>query len=135
MPSTGLQGLSFLPNAVGSAAAQQGRRGSPAGIVCRRLISSTRSGRSGRAELPEQQLLESCYRSCLDIACRRGFREIAFPAIATGIYGFPREAAARIAAATVGAHLARQQFPELVTFVCFDAPTLDAYRDALAAKI
>ena len=83
----------------------------------------------------EQQLLESSYRSCLDIACRRGFREIAFPAIATGIYGFPREAAARIAAATVGAHLARQQFPELVTFVCFDAPTLGAYRDALAAKI
>ncbi len=83
----------------------------------------------------EQQLLESCYRSCLDIACRQGFRDIAFPAIATGVYGFPREAAARIAVATVGAHLARQQFPELVTFVCFDAPTLDAYRDALGATI
>jgi len=83
----------------------------------------------------EQQLLESCYRSCLDIACRQGFRAIAFPAIATGIYGFPRAAAARIAGATVGAHLARQQFPELATFVCFDAPTLDAYRDALGAKI
>jgi O-acetyl-ADP-ribose deacetylase len=83
----------------------------------------------------EQQLLESCYRSCLDIACRQGFRAIAFPAIATGIYGFPREAAARIAVVTVGAHLTRQQFPELVTFVCFDAPTLDAYRNALGAKI
>ena len=78
----------------------------------------------------EQELLESCYRSCLDIACRQGFRAIAFPAIATGIYGFPRAAAARIAVATVDAHLARQQFPELVTFVCFDAPTLGAYRDA-----
>ena len=83
----------------------------------------------------EQQLLESCYRSCLDIACRQGFRAIAFPAIATGIYGFPRAAAARIAVATVGARLARQQFPEQVTFVCFAAPTLDAYRDALGAKI
>jgi O-acetyl-ADP-ribose deacetylase (regulator of RNase III) len=83
----------------------------------------------------EQQLLASCYRSCLDIACRQGFREIAFPAIATGIYGFPREAAARIAVAIVGAHLARQQFPELVRFVCFDMPTLDTYRDALGARI
>jgi O-acetyl-ADP-ribose deacetylase (regulator of RNase III) len=82
----------------------------------------------------EQELLESCYRSCLDIAYRQGFREIAFPAIATGIYGFPREAAARIAVAIVGAHLAREQFPELVTFVCFDGPKLDAYRDALGAK-
>jgi len=83
----------------------------------------------------EQQILESCYRSCLDIACRQGFREIAFPAIATGIYGFPREAAARIAVAAVGAHLAREQVPELVTFVCFDAPTMDAYRDALGAEV
>jgi O-acetyl-ADP-ribose deacetylase (regulator of RNase III) len=83
----------------------------------------------------EQQLLENCYRSCLEIACRQGFREIAFPAIATGIYGFPREAAARIAVAIVGAHLARQQFPERVRFVCFDMPTLDAYRDALEARI
>ena len=83
----------------------------------------------------EQQILESCYRSCLDIACRRGFREIAFPAIATGIYGFPQAAAARIAVAAVGAHLARQQFPERVTFVCFDMPTLDAYQDALGARI
>jgi O-acetyl-ADP-ribose deacetylase (regulator of RNase III) len=83
----------------------------------------------------EQQLLESCYRCCLDIACRRRFRDIAFPAIATGVYGFPREAAARIAVATVGAHLTQQQFPELVIFVCFDAPTLDSYRDALGAEL
>jgi O-acetyl-ADP-ribose deacetylase len=43
-------------------------------------------------------------------------------------------AAARIAVATVSAHVARQQFPELITFVCFDAPTLNAYRDALGAE-
>jgi O-acetyl-ADP-ribose deacetylase (regulator of RNase III) len=82
----------------------------------------------------EQQILESCYRSCIAIARSQGFRDIAFPAIATGIYGFPRERAARIAIATVGSYLAEQILPESVTFVCFDAATLDAYRDALGAK-
>src|SRR6266699_2029183 len=62
----------------------------------------------------ERQLLESCYRSCLGIARSQGFRDIAFPAIATGVYGFPREEAARIAVATAGAHLAEDQLPELV---------------------
>ena len=95
-------------------------------------MSSTRLDRSGGAE---RQILESCYRSCLNIACRQGFRDIAFPAIATGIYGFPREPAARIAVAAVAAHLREQQFPELVTFVCFDAATLEAYQDALRASV
>lgn len=79
----------------------------------------------------EEKTLENCYRSSVAIAYRRGFREIAFPAIGTGVYGFPREAAARVAVTTVCSHLAEQQLPELVTFVCFDAATLSAYRAAL----
>ena len=79
----------------------------------------------------EPQILESCYRSSIAIARREEFRDIAFPAIATGVYGFPREAAARIAVATVAAQLAEQHFPELAIFVCFDTATLDAYRNAL----
>jgi O-acetyl-ADP-ribose deacetylase (regulator of RNase III) len=79
----------------------------------------------------EEKILENCYRSSLAIACTRGFREIAFSAIATGVYGFPGEAAARIAVATVCSHWAEQQLPELVTFVCFDTATLEAYRAAL----
>jgi O-acetyl-ADP-ribose deacetylase len=79
----------------------------------------------------ERQVLESCYRACIGIARTQGFRDIAFPAIATGVYGFPREAAARIAVATVASHLAEQHLPELVIFVCFDTATLDAYRAAL----
>jgi O-acetyl-ADP-ribose deacetylase len=77
--------------------------------------------------------LENCYRSCLAIA-RRGFRDIAFPAIATGIYGFPGQEAAEIAVATVISHLARRQSLELVTFVCFDPATLEAYRKALGEE-
>lgn len=79
----------------------------------------------------EQQILENCYRSCIGIARSQGFRDVAFPAIATGIYGFPHELAARIAVTTVGSHLAERQLPELVIFVCFDPATLNAYRNAL----
>ena len=50
----------------------------------------------------------------MGIARLKGFRDIAFPAIATGIYGFPREAAARIAVTTVNSRLAEQQLPELM---------------------
>jgi O-acetyl-ADP-ribose deacetylase (regulator of RNase III) len=68
----------------------------------------------------EHRILENCYRSCIGIARTQGFRDIAFPAIATGLYGFPREAAARIAVTTVAKDLADEQLPELVIFVCFD---------------
>lgn len=82
----------------------------------------------------ERQSLENCYRSCLAIARDRGFRDIAFPAIATGIYGFPRREAAEIAVTTVISHLARHESPELVIFVCFDPATLEAYRKALGKE-
>src|SRR5712691_10956626 len=79
----------------------------------------------------ERDVLASCYRSCLAIALDRRFRAIAFPAIATGVYGFPREAAARIAVGTVRAHLTDNTLPERMIFICFDEATLGAYRLAL----
>jgi len=82
----------------------------------------------------EHQILENCYLSCVGIARAQGFRDIAFPAIATGVYGFPRDAAARIAVTTVAKNLAEQQLPELVIFVCFDPATLRAYRSALGYR-
>jgi O-acetyl-ADP-ribose deacetylase (regulator of RNase III) len=88
--------------------------------------------RGGAAGEPET--LAACYRACLAIARERGLATIAFPAISTGIYGFPREAAAGIAVATVRAHLAAETLPETVIFVCFDAATRDAYEAALANK-
>jgi O-acetyl-ADP-ribose deacetylase len=82
----------------------------------------------------ERQVLENCYRSCLTIARCKRFCDIAFPAIATGIYGFPRREAAEIAVATVTSHLARHEFPELVMFVCFDQATVQAYQSALGRE-
>ena len=62
-------------------------------------------------------------------------RDIAFPALATGVYGFPRQEAAEIAVATVTSHLASHEFPERVIFVCFDLATLEIYQKALGREV
>jgi O-acetyl-ADP-ribose deacetylase len=80
----------------------------------------------------ERETLASCYRTCLGLARDHKLATVAFPAISTGIYGFPREPAAAIAVATVADHLAGERLPEIVIFVCFDAATRAAYEAALA---
>ncbi|MGE5271668.1 MAG: macro domain-containing protein, partial [Thiohalocapsa sp.] len=80
----------------------------------------------------EPEVLASCYRACFAIASERQFRTIAFPAIATGIYGFPPEPAAAIAVTAARTHLAADPMPHEVIFVCFDAAMLETYRAALA---
>jgi len=81
----------------------------------------------------EHDTLANCYRTCLAIAAERDFSTIAFPAISTGIYGFPRDPAAMIAVTTVTVHLAAKAVPETVIFVCFDDATRAAYEAALAS--
>ena len=80
----------------------------------------------------EDELLESCYRNSLALVRQHGLRTIAFPAISTGIYGFPRERAARIAVAEVKDALAQFDLPEQVTFVCHDPETRRYYEAALS---
>jgi len=80
----------------------------------------------------EDALLASCYRTSLAIAEERGIRTIAFPAISTGIYGFPSDRAARIAMREIKAHLEQHELPEKVLLVAFSAPTRAAYEAALA---
>jgi O-acetyl-ADP-ribose deacetylase len=82
----------------------------------------------------EHEILALCYRSCLEIARQRHFRDVAFPAIATGVYGFPSDEAARIAVAVARAHLAANETPQRVVFVAFDGTTLAAYRRALGRE-
>ena len=77
----------------------------------------------------EAQLLASAYRSSLDEAARVGARSVAFPAISTGIYGYPLEAATEVAVDAV--HSWTGEAVDLVRFVCFDAPTLSVYERAL----
>ena len=78
----------------------------------------------------EDELLANCYRNSLALAQQHGLRTIAFPAISTGIYGFPRERAARIAVAETARFLATSDLPEQVTFVCRDPETRAFYEDA-----
>jgi O-acetyl-ADP-ribose deacetylase len=81
---------------------------------------------SGREE---DTLLASCYRRALEIADEIGARTVAFPAISTGIYGFPAERAARIA---VQAIRAAETEVELVRLVAFDAEGERLLRAAVA---
>lgn len=79
----------------------------------------------------EAELLRGCYRQALDIATQHGARSMAFPAISTGAYGYPLEAAARIAVDTVRAACTSPTTLELVRFVCFSDAHLEVYRALL----
>ncbi|MCY3670898.1 MAG: O-acetyl-ADP-ribose deacetylase [Alphaproteobacteria bacterium] len=78
----------------------------------------------------EDVLLAACYRNCFALAREYGLGSIAFPAISTGVYGFPPARAAGIAVAGAQAHGAG--FARIV-FACFDEATEALYRKKLAS--
>lgn len=82
----------------------------------------------------EEALLASCYRRCLEIAAEHRLSTIAFPAISTGIYGFPVARAAEIAVETVTATLAGREYPARVILCCFAQKSTAAHRGALAKR-
>ena len=86
----------------------------------------------GRDE-PSDELLGDAYRNVLQAAEREGFTSVATPAISTGAFGFPADAAARIAVATVAEVLPLLDHLRTVRFVLFDASALGVHREALQA--
>ena len=80
----------------------------------------------------EDELLASCYRSCLTLASEYGCKTVDFPSISTGVYHFPLDRAARIAIAAIKAYLAEHEEIERVRMVCFDERTRQQYAEALA---
>lgn len=80
----------------------------------------------------EDALLASAYANSLELAAAHKLKSIAFPAISTGVYGFPAPRAARIAVKTVSEHLHSHPVPERVVFCCFSAASADLHRAALA---
>lgn len=82
----------------------------------------------------EEQLLASCYRNCLALALRHEIRTIAFPAISTGVYGYPLEQAAEIAVRETAAFLDAHPQIQQVIFACFGDRALDCYQRALGLK-
>ena len=99
----------------------------PAKYVFHAVGPVYRDGRHG-----EPELLASCYRKCMELADERGVETISFPAISTGVYGYPMEDAARIAIREVKQHLEKPDTSvREVTFVLFGAAAYDAFAKAL----
>ena len=102
-----------------------------AGLLPARFVIHTvgpvwRGGGSGEAEL-----LASCHRRSIETAAALGCTSISFPAISTGIYGYPAELAAPVALGAAAAALDEHPEVELARFVLFDEHTYDVFATAL----
>ncbi|MBU0926813.1 MAG: O-acetyl-ADP-ribose deacetylase [Spirochaetes bacterium] len=88
-----------------------------------------RGGASGEAGL-----LASAYRESLKIATCRGWGRVAFPAISTGVYGYPKAAAALVAFGTISEYLSAESVPETAWLVFFSRADADAFASAVAGS-
>jgi O-acetyl-ADP-ribose deacetylase (regulator of RNase III) len=113
---------------VGEARITRGYR-LPARHVIHTVGPIYRGGTSG-----EPALLEKAHENSLALAAAHALRTLAFPAISCGVYGYPLEAAAKIAIASTQDALARFPVIEQVTFVLFSQPVYDAFAKALAPR-
>jgi len=86
----------------------------------------------GRGDHEDDQLA-SCYRRSLELAVANNCSSVAFPAISTGVYGFPPGRAAPIAVAEVARTLALQPSLHLVIFCCFSEESAALHRKAMTA--
>ena len=80
---------------------------------------------------PADELLESCYREALDLVEANGLTSVAFPAISTGAFGYPLEAAARVALETVLDVMPELESVERVRFVLYDRRALEVHAEIL----
>jgi O-acetyl-ADP-ribose deacetylase (regulator of RNase III) len=97
----------------------------PAKYVIHTVGPIWRGGRQGEADL-----LASCYVSCLRLAVENNVKTIAFPAISCGIYGYPGEAAVKVAIASTLKFLQQNKTLEKIVFVCFGNDIYQAYLEA-----
>ncbi len=100
----------------------------PARFVIHAVGPVWRGGMEG-----EPELLASAYAKALALAEEHGVRTLAAPAISCGIYGYPAEAAARVAIGTIRRHLASGSRIERVVLACLDPPVFEAFRAELEA--
>ena len=99
-------------------------------LPCKKVIHTVgpvwRGGSGG-----EPELLASCYRKSLLLAQAAGLGSIAFPNISTGVYGYPRDKAAKVAVEAVRGTLDETPGIERVVFVCFDEENYRLYEELL----
>jgi len=79
----------------------------------------------------EPELLASCYQTSLALAKEKKIKTLAFPAISTGIYGFPKDLAALIAVNETRRFLNKNSYPERIIFVTFGNDSYEIYRKLL----
>lgn len=80
----------------------------------------------------DAQMLAACYQNSLELARQNNIHSIAFPAISTGIYGYPKEEAATIALAVAAGWIAtHKDYGMVIVFSCFDRETYDIYQKVL----
>ncbi len=123
-------GLLAACRALGGCATGQAKITPGFGLPARHVIHTVgpiwQGGHAG-----EPGLLASCYRESLRLAEAHGCRTIAFPALSTGIFGYPPASAARIAVHTCRDWLAGRALPASVILVAYDAASLAILTDAL----
>jgi O-acetyl-ADP-ribose deacetylase (regulator of RNase III) len=99
-------------------------------LPCKYIIHTVgpvwRGGTSG-----EPELLKSCYMQSLALAVSHGIKTIAFPNISTGIYGYPKDAAAAVAIQTVRDFIQKNDALEEIIFCCFDGENYGLYQSLL----
>lgn len=81
----------------------------------------------------ESQLLASCYHASLKLALENQAKEVAFPAISCGIYGYPIKQAVTIAVKETASFLEKNNVIEMIYFVCFDDAVFEAYQETISA--
>lgn len=79
----------------------------------------------------EPELLASCYRNIFKLALKYKIQTLAIPCISTGVYGFPKEEAARIALDEANTFIRKHPDVQQITFVCFDDENYRIYQDLM----
>ena len=102
----------------------------PAGKLPAKYVIHTVGPRWNEGNSNEQRKLVNCYSNCLQLAVEYSIEHLVFPNISTGIYRFPKQLAAEIALEAVKGW--KEDFPQKVTFVCFDEENHEIYERLLA---
>jgi O-acetyl-ADP-ribose deacetylase len=102
-------------------------------LPARHVIHAVGPVWSSKREHECDQLLASCYRTSLALAARHGIASIAFPSISTGVYAFPGDRAARIAAGSVMEEVGAATGVRHVVFCCFNRDAARLHEEAFRA--
>ena len=87
-------------------------------------------GQFGEVEITaEEELLRSCYREALELAATKKFMSMAFSAISCGVYGYPHADVVAVAVGEIRRFFVLNNYPDVVTLVCFDQALFELCSD------